>query len=83
MSAPPQENAGDSGGTYYTTVTAPWEPKLQKGDLLIIPSKVYVRNFTLVGGLSKTQKIEVTSLSFHFGTTGGTNSMTVQGFIVR
>lgn len=83
MSAPPQENVGDASGTYYTTITAPWEPKLQKGDLLIIPSKVYVRNFTVVGGVSKTQKIEVTSLSFHFGTTGGTNSMTVQGFVVR
>lgn len=83
MSAPPQENSGDQEGTYYTTVTAPWIPKLQKGDLLVIPSRVYMRNFTLVGGLKKTQTVQVTSLQFHFATTGGTNSMTVQGFLKR
>ena len=83
MSAPPQENTGDEAGTYYTTVTAPWIPKLQIGDLLTIPSRVYMRNFMTVGGKSKTQNIQVTGLSFHFGTTGGTNSMQVQGFIKR
>lgn len=83
ISAPPQENSGDESGTFYTTVTAPWEPKLQIGDLLTIPSKVYIRNFVTVGGLSKTQNIQVTSLEFHFATTGGANSMKVQGFIKR
>lgn len=83
MSAPPQENSGDEEGTYYSTVTAPWIPKLQKGDLLVIPSRIYIRNFTMVGNLKKTQTIQVTSLQFHFGTTGGTNSMTVQGFLKR
>ncbi len=83
MSAPPQENTGDEAGSFYTTITAPWMPKLSIGNILEIPSRVYIRNYATVGGSSKTQKIQVTSLSFHFGTTGGTNSMTVQGFIVR
>ena len=83
ISAPPQENTGNTAGTYYTTVTAPWMPDLQIGDMLTIPSRVYIRNFQVVGGLAKTQNIQVTALSFHFGTTGGTNQMTVQGFLVR
>lgn len=83
MSGLPQPQAGGSDGTYYTTITAPWEPKLQRGDLLRIPSKIYVRNFTLVGTKNTTQVIQVNTLSFHFGTTGGTNSMTVQGFLKR
>ena len=83
MSAPPQENAGDDAGSYYTTVTAPWMPKLSIGNMLTIPSRVYVRNFATVGGTGKTQNIQVTTLSFHFGTVGGVNSMTVQGFLVR
>lgn len=83
MSAPPQENTGDESGTYYTTVTAPWMPDLKIGDLLEIPSRVYIRNFGTVGGASKTQKVQVTAISFHFGTTGTTNQMTVQGFLVR
>jgi hypothetical protein len=83
MSAPPQENAGDDAGSYYTTVTAPWMPKLSIGNLLTIPSRVYIRNFATVGGSAKTQNIQVTSMSFHFGTVGGVNSMTVQGFLVR
>ena len=82
MSAPPQENTGDESGTFYTTVTAPWEPKLQIGDQLIIPSRVYMRNMISVGNIKGKQTIQVTTLSFHFGTTGGTNSMTVQGFLV-
>ena len=83
MSAPPQENPGDEDGALYTTITAPWEPKLQIGDKLTIPSKVYMRNFSTVGAGAKTQTIQVTALSFHFGTTGGTNSMQVQGFNTR
>lgn len=83
MSGLPQPQAGGSAGTYYTTITAPWEPKLQRGDLLRIPSKLYIRNFTLVGTKSDTQVIQVNTLSFHFGTTGGANSMTVQGFLKR
>jgi hypothetical protein len=83
MSAPPQENPGDEDGALYTTITAPWQPKLQIGDLLRIPSKVYMRNFSTVGAGAKTQTIQVTALSFHFGTTGGTNSMQVQGFNTR
>lgn len=82
MSAPPQPNTGDKAGTYYTTITAPWMPKLQIGDILTIPSRVYMRNFGMVGN-GKTQRIQVTAISFHFGTTGSTNSMTVQGFMVR
>lgn len=82
MSAPPQENTGDENGTYYTTVTAPWIPKLAVGDKLRIPSRVYMRNFMAVGNVKGTQIIQVTAISFHFGTTGGTNSMTVQGFLV-
>ena len=82
ISAPPQENTGGSDGTYYTTVTAPWDPKIQKGDKLQIPSRVYVRNYNLVGNISGTQNIQVTALSFHFSTTGKANSMTIQGFLV-
>ncbi len=84
ISAPPQENAGGEAGTYYTTVNAPWSPELRIGDLLTIPAKTYIRNFNIVNlqGL-KTQNIQVQSLSFHFSTTGGANSMTVQGFIKR
>lgn len=83
MSAPPQENTGDEAGAYYTTITAPWMPELAIGDILEIPARVYIRNFGTVGNAAKTQKIQVTALSFHFGTTGTTNSMTVQGFMVR
>jgi len=83
MSAPPQENTGDEAGAYYTTITAPWMPELKIYDKLTIPSRVYIRNFGTVGGEAKTQNIQVTGLQFHFGTTGGTNSMTVQGFLVR
>lgn len=84
MSAPPQENAGDESGTYYTTVNAPWNPKLMIGDLLTIPARVYIRNLSFVNtsGL-KTQNIQVQALNFHFSTTGGANSMTVQGFLKR
>ena len=81
MSAPPQENTGDEAGTYYTTITAPWMPKLQVGDVLVIPSRVYMRNFERVG-TGKTQKIQVTNINFHFGTIKA-NQMTVQGFMVR
>lgn len=81
MSAPPQPNTGDERGTYYTTITAPWMPKLQIGDILTIPSRVYMSNYGMVG-TGKTQQIQVTKISFHFGTTGSTNSMTVQGFMV-
>lgn len=82
MSAPPQPNTGGSNGTYYTTVTGPWMPDLNLFDKLTIPSRVYVYNYGLVG-TGKTQNIQVTQLSFHFGTTGSTNSMTVQGTLVR
>lgn len=84
ISAPPQENPGDEAGSYYTTINAPWMPELSIGDELEVPSKVYVRNFATVGNASKgTQNIQVTTLSFHFGTVGSVNSMTVQGFLVR
>lgn len=82
LSAPPQSNVGGAEGSYYTTVTAPWNPELRIGDLLEIPSKAYIKNYGIVGGAGKKQMIQVTTLSFHFGTTGNTNSMTVQGFLV-
>ena len=78
MSAPPQPNTGGSDGTYYTTVTGPWMPDLQMFDRLIIPQRIYIRNFNVVEN-SKTQTIQVTGLSFHFGTCGSVNTMTVQG----
>lgn len=83
MSAPPQENTGGSEGTYYTTVTAPWMPELACGDRLTIPSRIYIRNMKMVGSTDGKQDIQVQSIAFHFGTTGGVNSMTVQGFLVR
>lgn len=80
LSAPPQPNTGGSNGVYYTTVTAPWMPDLNLYDKLQIPSKVYIYKFGLVGNKDKkTQNIQVTTLSFHFGTTSNANSMTVQG----
>ena len=78
MSAPPQPNTGGSDGTYYTTVTGPWMPDLQMFDKLIIPQRIYIRNFQMVEN-GKTQTIQVTGLSFHFGTCGSVNTMTVQG----
>lgn len=80
LSAPPQSNAGDSSGTYYTTVTAPWEPKLQIGDALEIPTNTYIKNFSIVNSLKKTQTIQVTAISFSFSTVGSENQMIVQGF---
>lgn len=82
LSAPPQENVGGEDGAYYTTVTAPWNPELQIGDILRIPSKVYIRNLVQVGGSKKTQTIQVTKIQFQFATTGSANNMTVQGFNV-
>lgn len=82
LSAPTQSNVGGAEGSYYTTVTAPWNPELRIGDLLRIPSKTYIKNYGLVGGESNEQTIQVTTLSFHFATTGSANSMTVQGFLV-
>ena len=78
MSAPPQPNTGGEDGVYYTTATGPWMPDLNMFDKLIIPAKIYMRNFGVVG-TGKTQTIQVTGLSFHFGTCGNVNSMTVQG----
>ncbi len=80
ISAPPQMNPGDEHGTYYVTIKAPWMPKLRIGDLLEVPSRVYMHNLSVVGN-GKTQRIQVTAIDFYFGTTGGTNSMTVQGFV--
>ena len=82
MSGPPQPNTGGSDGTYYNTITAPWMPDLNLFDKLTIPSRVYMKNFGIVG-TGATQNIQVTSLQFHFGTTGSVNSMTVQGPLVR
>ena len=78
MSAPPQPNTGGKDGVYYTTLTGPWMPDLNMFDKLVIPSRIYIRNFGVVG-TGKTQTIQVAALSFHFGTCGSTNSMTVQG----
>lgn len=83
MSAPPQANAGGEEGSAYTTVTAPWIPQLRPGDRLEIPQRVYMRFFNTVGTGKATQFIQVTTMSIHFGTTGGVNSMTVQGFNVK
>lgn len=80
-SAPIQPNAGgESGDTGYTTVTAPWIPQLGIGDRLEIPAKVYMKYLTTVNKSSGgTIKIQVFKISLHFGTTGGVNTMTVQG----
>ena len=83
LSAPPQQNPGDTEGMYRTQITAPWMPELKIGDVLDIPSQVYIKNGSLVGGATKRQKMVVTGMSFHFGTTGSTNSMTVDGYIKR
>ena len=84
ISAPPQPSAGGEDGTYYVTVTAPWLPQLNVGDRLEVPQKTYMRYMQTVNASGKaTQHIQVTKVSIHFGTTGGVNSMTVQGFGVK
>lgn len=83
MSAPPQQNPGDQDGNWHTMITAPWMPDLLPGDQLIVPSNVYVNSGSLVGGAKKTQKLQVNTMSFHFGTRGSVNQMTCDGFIVR
>jgi len=83
MSAPPQFNNGDKEGTYNLTITAPWDPTLQPGDMLIVPSPAYQKYGEIVGTKTGTQKIQVQNIAFHFGTTGGTNSMTVQGYLIN
>ncbi len=83
MSAPPQMTPGDEAGQWHTMITAPWMPEVLPGDLLVIPSQVYINNGVLVGGINKTQMLEVTEMSFHFGTKGSINQMTCSGFIVR
>lgn len=81
ISGPPQFNIADENGELWATITAPWDPTLQVGDVLIVPSKTY-QNYGRVGGTqSGTQKIHVTQISVHFGTCGGTNSMTVEGYV--
>ena len=82
MSAPAQPNTGGEKGTYYTTITAPWMPELDLFDELIIPTRTYVKDFKLVAGVIKKQKIRVSKLSFHFSTTGSANQMTIQGSII-
>ena len=83
MSAPPQQNPGDEDGMWHTMITAPWMPDLQPGDQLEIPLQTYILNRNLVGGAKKTQKLQITQMSFHFGTRGTVNQMTCSGYIVR
>ena len=83
LSAPPQQNPGDEEGMYRTQITAPWMPELQLGDALEIPSQIYIKNASLVGGAKKKQKMIVTRLDFHFSTVGSVNNMTAEGYIKR
>lgn len=83
MSAPPQRNPGDEKGNWKTMITAPWMPDLRPGDMLEIPNQIYLYKGTYVGGLSETQKMVVTEMSFHFGTRGSVNQMTCTGYIKR
>jgi hypothetical protein len=83
LSAPPQQNPGDSQGTWTTQITAPWMPEVMPGDEIIIPLQTYIRNGQLVGFGSKMQRLHVTKMSFHFGTKGSINQMTCDGYIVR
>lgn len=83
MSAPPQQNPGDKDGNWHTMITAPWMPDLLPGDLLYIPSNIYRYSGSLVGGAEKTQALQITQMSFHFGTRGSVNQMSCEGFIER
>ncbi len=83
LSAPPQQNPGDSQGTWTTQITAPWMPEVMPGDEIAIPSQTYIRNNQLVGAGSKLQRLHVVKMSFHFGTRGSINQMTCDGYIVR
>lgn len=80
LSAPPQSNVGDSNGAYYTTVTAPWEPSLLRGDAVTFASNQYIKYYNVVGTGSKEQTIVITSYQFQFSTVGGANNMTLQGY---
>jgi hypothetical protein len=51
--------------------------------MLIVPSPAYQKYGEIVGTKTGTQKIQVQNIAFHFGTTGGTNSMTVQGYLIN
>lgn len=83
MSAPPQQNPGNKDGNWSQMITAPWMPDLLPGDKLEIPSFIYYHDRRLVGGTKKTQTLQITQMSFHFGTRGSVNQMTCSGFIVR
>lgn len=80
ITTPAQMQAGEED-TAYATVTAPWEPELRPGDRLTFPSKNYLKNFNVVN--SEETSIIVTTIQFHFSTTGSTNQMTVQGYAVK
>lgn len=78
-------NGGDENGVSHQAVTAPWMPDLLPGDLLEIPAVVFKANSATVGirNLTNKQKMQIVSISFHFGTCGTVNQMVCSGFIVR
>lgn len=80
LAAPPQMNAGDQDGSYYTTLSGPWVPGLEIGDCLEYPTWQIMKNFMQINTKTRSSKMIVTALQFQFSTVGGANQMTVQGY---
>lgn len=64
------------------TLTAPWNPAIKPKDHVRFNSNFYTAaNSLLFGAIKSTTEIEVQQIGFSFGTTGGSNQMTVQGIL--
>lgn len=69
LKSPPQFMAGSC------TITAPWNPNIKPGDIVIIPINFYSMSMN-----SKvSNKIQVLTIDFDFDTTGGANEMNITG----
>lgn len=64
------------------TLTAPWNPAIKPLDHVRFNSNYYSAvNSLLFGAIKNTTEIEVQQIGFIFGTTGGSNQMTIQGIL--
>lgn len=82
LSAPIQATAGGENGAYNVTLSARWEPQLEIGDLLMYPSKSYVKFGVQVNSAAEQGygRIHVYNIQFQFGTVGSANNMIVRGY---
>lgn len=79
LCSPPVQNAGNQG-VIYSTIVAPWVPTLRPGDKVTYNSWQFMKDFAV----SKQEKVTIVvdTVQFHFGTTGSTNQMTIEGHAV-